>query len=258
VTESKFALLFVLKPQSNGLFEILICESLVQEAVDEHHQIQRQSCLSLHVSLSHNPLLNTFSFPKSSVSHKHTGGFVLLGRIRSCSQFLIIFLGERTGWGRVGRRSRDFEESEIDSDSIPNSSGVDSKLLSFVNHLVPCRPPHSSSRVKLLNSGKKHPLSSLSTKLFFTRQRPFQSYENSDLKFPEQQTAAPANSAPKPDSIFNVFYFILKSKDLVLSQFIKLLSRGSEEVSSAMSRIVDSVNLNTRTGTESDSHCCNC
>jgi hypothetical protein len=31
--------IFVLKPQSDGLFEILICESLVQEAVDEHHQI---------------------------------------------------------------------------------------------------------------------------------------------------------------------------------------------------------------------------
>jgi hypothetical protein len=26
--------------------KILICESLVQEAVDEHHQIERQSCLS--------------------------------------------------------------------------------------------------------------------------------------------------------------------------------------------------------------------
>jgi hypothetical protein len=32
--------LFVLNPQqSDGFFEILICESLVQEAVDEHHQI---------------------------------------------------------------------------------------------------------------------------------------------------------------------------------------------------------------------------
>jgi hypothetical protein len=37
VTESKFAFLFILKPQSDGLFEILICESFVQEAVDEHH-----------------------------------------------------------------------------------------------------------------------------------------------------------------------------------------------------------------------------
>jgi hypothetical protein len=112
---------------------------------------------------------------------------------------------------------------------------------------VPCRPLHSSSRVKLLNSGKKHPLSSLSTKLFFTRQS-IPKLRKSDLNFPEQQTAATANSAPKPDFVFNVFYFILKSKDLVLSQFIKLLSRGSEEVSSAMSRIVDSESLNTRTG----------
>jgi hypothetical protein len=36
------------------LSEILICEFLVQEFVDVHHQIQRQSCLSLHELHRHN------------------------------------------------------------------------------------------------------------------------------------------------------------------------------------------------------------
>jgi protein-tyrosine-phosphatase len=48
---------------------------------------------------------------------------------------------------------------------------------------------------------------------------------------------------------FDLILTIKRSSRLVLSQFIKLLSRDSEEVSSAMSRIVDSESLNTRTGT---------
>ena len=53
VTESKSALLLILKPQSDGLFEIRICENLRKEFVDEHHQIQRQSRLSLHQNHCH-------------------------------------------------------------------------------------------------------------------------------------------------------------------------------------------------------------
>jgi hypothetical protein len=55
VTKSPSAFLLILKPQSNCLFKILICELIVEEkAVDEDYQIQRLS-LSPAEPLSHNP-----------------------------------------------------------------------------------------------------------------------------------------------------------------------------------------------------------
>jgi hypothetical protein len=68
VTESKLAFLLILKPQNDCLFEILICESLVQEAIDEDHQIQRQSCFSLHQNHRHNVHVSIFAPQRQSLA----------------------------------------------------------------------------------------------------------------------------------------------------------------------------------------------
>jgi hypothetical protein len=53
VSESPF--LFVLKPETKSNLEIIICENLIQEAIDKDHQIQRNTSVSLKKPLSTRP-----------------------------------------------------------------------------------------------------------------------------------------------------------------------------------------------------------